>query len=149
VSAVQRAAPPAYRLTRVVVGEDDIHFTVARTLDTLLLPPAEYACYPAGNIPLPGQWADKLQRMGLKQAWPDLLIVYNGIFGIELKRVGGRLSKTRLVRRKNGSLKQLTGQTEMFPRLLVAGFRDIAVCTTPGQVLATLTAWDVPLRGYT
>jgi hypothetical protein len=36
-----------------VVAEDDLHAAVARALDLLLLPPAEWTTFPAGSVPLP------------------------------------------------------------------------------------------------
>lgn len=139
--------PGKFRLTRAVTPEDDIHQAVANALRTLVLPPAEWSCFPAGNIPLPPQWTAKLLRFGLQPGWPDFLVLHGSIFGIELKRVGGKLSKTRLVRTRRGAWREVIGQEETFPRLERAGMR-IAVCRSVDEVLAALRAWGVPLRAH-
>jgi hypothetical protein len=81
----------------------------------------------------------------LKRGWPDVLVLHGRLFGIELKRRDGVLSKTRLVRTRRGGLRQLDGQVDVFPRLAAAGMA-IAVCRTVDEVLATLAGWQVPLR---
>ena len=139
------ARPAAYRLTSPIVPEDDLHESVAKALDLLLMPPAQWTCFPAGHIPLPERWAAKLSRMGLKPNWPDILVLYERIYGIELKRVGARLSKTRTVRTRRGTLRIVEGQREVFPRLEAAGM-VIATCSSLPAVMAQLAAWGVPLR---
>ena len=141
-----RAKPRHYKLTPVVVPEQNLHEAVARALDLLLLAPAVWTTFPAGSVPLPPQFAAKLYRLGLKRGWPDILILHEHIYGIELKRHGGRLSKTRLVRTRRGSLRQLDGQADVFPRLIGAGM-SIAVCSSVEDVLAALGGWAVPMRG--
>ncbi len=148
MSAVLRAAPPAYRLTRVVVSEKSLHETVANGLDRLLLAPAEWTTFPAGSVPLPPQFAAKLARLGLKRGWPDILVLHKHLYGIELKCHGGRLSKTRSVRTRSGALRVLDGQADVFPRLERAGM-EIGVCRTLDEVLAWLGAHGVPLRRHT
>jgi hypothetical protein len=137
---------PAFRLVHDVKPEDDLHLEVKEALDRLLMPPAEWTTFPAGNIPLPPRWGAKLNRLGLKRGWPDILVLYDRIFGIELKRRDGRLSKTRLVRTRRGGLRQLDGQEDVFPRLEAAGMR-IAICRSVPEVLTALGGWGVPLRG--
>jgi hypothetical protein len=120
---------------------------VAKALDILLLPPAEWTTFPAGSVPLPPQFAAKLARLGLKRGWPDILILYAGrIYGIELKRQGGTLSKTRTVRTRSGGLRKLEGQDEVFPRLEQAGM-TIAVCRSVDDVLDALHDWELPTVG--
>ncbi len=136
----------AFRLKAPVTPEDQLQETVARALTVLLMPPAMATHFPAGSVPLPPRFAAKLNRFGLARGWPDWLIVYQGIYGIELKREDGRLSTTRTVRTRRGSLRVLDGQREVFPRLIEAGFRDIAVCRSLDAVLGQLRAWGVPLR---
>lgn len=139
MSARFRLAPPS-------ASESDLHTSVAKALDALLTPPAIWACYPAGHIQLPPAAAAKLSRAGLKRGWPDLLVLHDGhIFGIELKRPGGRLSKTRTVRTKRGGLRVLDGQEDTFPRLREAGMR-LAVCESVEAVLTTLKQWGIPTR---
>jgi hypothetical protein len=128
-----------------VVPEDDLHADVADTLDWHVLAPAEWTTFPAGSVPLPPQFAAKLARLGLKRGWPDILVLHGRIYGIELKRHGAGLSKTRLVRTRRGALRELLGQEDVFPRLERAGM-PIAVCRSAAEVLAALRAWNVPLR---
>ena len=140
-----------FRLTEVVTAEDELHTAVAKALRVLVMPPAAWTCFPAGNMPLEPRFAAKLARFGLAPGWPDLLVLFGGrLFGVELKRVGGRLSKTRLVLRRDrrGNLRQrlVIGQAEVFPLLLAAGMADIAVCTSVEAVLTALRGWGVPLR---
>ena len=135
-----------YRLTEYVIPEDDLHAAVADALDRLLMPPAEWTTFPAGHVPLPALWAVKLARLGLKRNWPDILVLHNGILGIELKRPGEGLSIARWVRTRRGAHRYVEGQREVFPRLERAGMR-IAVCTSVVGVLDALAAGGVPLRG--
>lgn len=141
--SARRATP--YRLVAPVVAEQDLHEAVARALDLLLLPPAMWTTFPAGAVPLPAQFAAKLARLGLKRGWPDVLVLHQRLFGIELKRVGGILSRTRVVRTRAGAMRVLDGQADVFPRLLAAGMA-IAVCRSVDEVLAALAGWHVPLR---
>jgi hypothetical protein len=140
--------PRPFRLSELVPYEQDIHETTARMLDLFLAPPVEWCHYPAGSIQLTPAQVAKLARMGLKRGYPDFLIFWQRVWGIELKRPGGRLSKTRLVRTRRGSPRVLVGQDEMFVRLLASGaFGGIEVCEGPEEVLAQVEAWGIPLRG--
>jgi hypothetical protein len=79
---------------------------------------------------------------------PDLFVFYDGLWGIELKRRGGRLSKTRVVRTRRGSPRVLAGQEEVFAALLRSGgFREITIAHSVGEVLDHLERWRIPLRG--
>jgi hypothetical protein len=115
-------------------------------LDLMLRPPAVWTTFPAGNVQLPKHAAAKLTRLGLKRGFPDILVVCGGVFGIELKRKGGVLSKTRIVRTRRGAMRVLDGQADVFPRLEAAGM-PIAVCHDKDEVLAALAAWRLPVRG--
>ena len=137
-----------FRLRSAMVPEDDIHAAVAKALDLLLLPPAQWTTFPAGGYKLPPAAAARLARIGLKKNWPDVLVVHGSVYGIELKRADGRLSRARVVRRKNGSLRMVEGQEDVFPRLRAAGMK-IEVCRSVDEVLAALRKWDVPLRTIT
>jgi hypothetical protein len=100
-----------------------------------------------GYSELNGAQVAKLSRMGVRRGWPDFLFVHGGHpYGIELKRPGARLSKTRSVRTKRGSLRILQGQADVHPRLIQAGM-TIAICTSVETVLAQLASWGIPLRG--
>lgn len=134
------------RLSSPVPVEADLQADVARALDFLLLPPAQWTTFPAGHVQLPKAAAARLSRMGLKRGWPDVLVLHDGtLHGIELKRPGGRLSKTRTVRTKRGTLRVLDGQQDTFPRLEAAGMK-ITVCETVEGVLAALEGWGIPMR---
>jgi hypothetical protein len=145
MTAVAIRTPAKFRLSAPVAPEQDLHESVADALDKLLLPPAEWTTFPAGSVPLPPRFAAKLARMGLKRGWPDVLILHGQVYGLELKRRGGRLSRTRLVRTRRGGLREVAGQEEVFPRLEAAGM-TIGVCRSVDEVLALLAAWGVPLR---
>lgn len=141
-------AQPRFRLTAPVIAETNLQCAVVDALDKLLLPPAQYTCFPAGSVPLPPEYAAKLARMGLHRGWPDLLVVHGGgVFGIELKTRDGILSRTRIVRTKRGGQRELIGQREQFELLTQAGMK-IAICRSLDDVLAALAAWGVPLRSW-
>jgi hypothetical protein len=122
-----------------------LHEAVAKMLELVLLPPAEWTCFPAGNIPLEPRFAAKLARMGLRAGWPDFLVVHRWVYGIELKGTGGTLSRTRVVRSVRGAMRVVEGQVDMFPRLVSAGM-NIAVCRSVDEVVTALGDWQVPMR---
>lgn len=137
----------AFRLTAPGPSERDIHEACADALDRLLLPPAFWFTYPAGASVLSAQQAARHIRIGLKRGLPDLWVLYRGVWLIELKRPGGVLSKTRVVRTRRGSPRVLVGQEEVFPLLCATGaVRDIAVCYSVDGLLDQLEAWAIPLR---
>ena len=142
------AARP-FRLTVPEPLEFDIHKTCAQVLDRLLAEPAIWACYPAGAVQLSRQQAARYSTLGLKRGMPDLLIFFEGVWGIELKRYRGRLSKARIVSTRRGSPRILEGQEEIFPKLIAAGFKGIAICTSVDEMLAQIKRWGIPLRNYT
>ena len=126
--------------------EDEIHVNCARSLDALLLPPALWFTYPAGVHLGPAQQA-KCYQIGLKRGLPDIWVLYGGVYCVELKRHGGRLSKTRVIRTKRGSPRILDGQEDVFKRLLETGaVEDIAICYSADDMLGQLAAWGIPLR---
>ena len=142
-------SPRRLRLTAPVPAEGEIQAAVASALDVLLLPPAVWTSFPAGHVPLPPVYAAKLARLGLKRGIPDLLIWHDGrSFGIELKRPGARLSRTRKVRTRRGGWRIVDGQADVFPRLQAAGMQ-IATCDSVPAVLTALAGWGVPVRGWT
>jgi hypothetical protein len=136
-----------FRLVAPVAPEDDLHAAVAQALDVLLMPPAEWTTFPAGHVELTGQAAAKLARLGLKRNWPDVLVLHGLLHGIELKRTGGSLSRTRTVRTRRGRLRVVEGQRDVFPRLEAAGMR-LAVCDSVDTVIRQLEAWNIPLRRH-
>jgi hypothetical protein len=137
-----------FRLEAPEPSELDLHASCALALDKLLAPPAMWCCYPAGHVQLQPHEAARLSRVGLKRAWPDLLVFFNHVYGVELKREGGRLSKTRIVRTRRGAPRELVGQEDVFPLLLKTGaFADIRIARSLGELFAHLTDWQIPLRG--
>jgi hypothetical protein len=142
------ATAKRFRLTAPVPVERDIHEACAQALDRLLLPPAFWWTYPAGATQLSPQQQARYSRIGLKRGLPDLWILHQEIYGIELKRRGGSLSKTRIVRTRRGSPRILAGQEDVFPQLLAAGMREIAICHSVDEMLLTLQRWQIPLRRF-
>ena len=131
----------------LVIPEQNIHEATATLLYRVVLPPAEWTFFPAGAVPLSPRLAAKLYRMGLRPGWPDFIIQHERTYGLELKREGGTLSRTRLVRDRRGGLRQLDGQADVFPRLERAGM-VIAVCRTVDEVLNQLVRWQIPVRWH-
>lgn len=138
---------PRFRLTPFVVPEQDIHEATASAFHRLILPPTQWAFYPAGAIQLTRAQVAKLVRMGLKRSWPDFLILDDWLYGIEMKRDGAELSHTVIKRTRRGGPREYIGQAENFPLLIDAGMRDIAVCYSVDEAVAALERWRIPLRG--
>jgi len=138
--------PSKFRLSAPDPPERDIHEACAQALDRLLLPPAFWFTYPAGAVQLSPAETARLVRVGLKRGLPDIWILSDGVYCIELKREGGELSKTRTVRTKRGSPRVLVGQEEVFPLLIAAGVRAIAVCYSVDQMLEQCRRWPIPMR---
>jgi hypothetical protein len=136
-----------FRLTAPEAAELDIHKACAEALDKLLLPPAFWFTYPAGHVQLSAAETTRLVRVGLKRGLPDLWIVHQGLlFTIEIKRKGGRLSKTRVGRTRRGAPRIYEGQEDVFPRLKAAG-AAIAICHSVEEMLDQVARWGLPLRG--
>jgi hypothetical protein len=138
----------AFRLTPPEPLEVDIHAACAKALDALLMPPAFWFSAGIGAAQLLPQQAARLSRAGIKRGLPDLFVINGQLYGIELKRRGGQLSKTRVVRTRRGP-RILDGQNDVFPRLLAAGVADIAIVHSVVEALAQLRRWNIPLRGFT
>jgi hypothetical protein len=137
-----------FKLTMPEASETEIHEICAKALDGPLglAPPAVWTCFPAGHIKLSPQQAARLSRAGLKRGWPDILIVYEAlVFGIELKKRGGKLSKTRVGRTRSGAPRVYEGQQDVFPRLQSAGMA-IAVVDGVEAMLRQCRRWGLPMR---
>jgi hypothetical protein len=141
--------PDTFRLTGAPEPlERDIHEAVASALDALLLPPAFWCCYPAGIVELSPRQAARYVRAGLKTGMPDILIFYRGVYLVELKRYGGQLSRTRIVKTRHGALREIVGQKERFAQLRATGaVVDGAICFSVDGVVEQLERWQIPLRG--
>jgi hypothetical protein len=153
LEAVPRKLPRQKRWTGLQPfepSERDIHEAVAAVLDEksgLLCPPAFAVCYPAGIVELSPQQAARYVKCGLKTGMPDFLVFYRGIYLIELKRPGGVLSKTRIVKTKHGALREIVGQVERFEQLRATGaVIDGAICFTVEGVISKLWEWNIPMR---
>jgi hypothetical protein len=117
-------------------------------LDALLAPPALWAPYPAGVTLLTGQQHAQYSRIGIKRGFPDLMIFYGCVYGIELKRRRGQLSKTKIVHTRRGSPRELIGQEDMFPKLIASGaFGAIEVARSVEDLCALLDRWNIPRLG--
>jgi hypothetical protein len=142
----QMHAPARWTLTPFIPTERDIHEAVADLLE-LLKPPAFGFCYPAGLVELSPQQAARYVRAGLKTGMPDFMIFYRKVYLLELKRPGGRLSQTRIVKTKAGALREIVGQEERFAQLCQTGaVGDLAVCYSVDDVLAQLQRWRIPMK---
>lgn len=148
-ATARSAGPPRLALTEQVPPEADIHEAVARAFEVLLPPEVQWSTFPAGHIQLSGQQAAKLTRMGLRRGWPDILLVWNGrVYGLELKRPRQGLSKSRWSRSRNGRMRWVEGQTDVFPRLAQAGM-TIGTASSAPEALRVLKAWGMPVRRHT
>jgi hypothetical protein len=146
-NAPRPGRPPRFKLVAPEPAEVDIQAACAKALNALLLPPAFWWAMPVGHLVLSGAQMARLARIGTKAGLPDIFLLHGRrLFGIEVKTKSGRLSKTRLAKNRHGALREVTGQEEMFPRLLEAGAADIAVVTSLDEMLAALRRWGIPLR---
>lgn len=137
-----------FKLTAPEPSERDIHVACRDLLNLCLAPPAQWAPYPAGVTVLTAQQFAQYSRFGIKRGMPDLMIYYEKIWGIELKRRKGRLSKTRLGRTRRGSPIELIGQEEMHAKLLATGaWGAIEVAHSVDEVCALLDRWKIPRLG--
>jgi hypothetical protein len=139
----------AFKLTPETIAERDVHETCAAALDKLLLPPAFWFSAAIGATKLSPQQAAALSRAGVKRGLPDFWFLYRGVFCVELKRVGGTMSRTQVVRTKRGAPRILLGQEEVFPMLVASGgVQDIAIAHSLDEMLDHLERWKIPLRRH-
>jgi hypothetical protein len=137
-----------FRLTALEPLEQDIHEACAQALDALLLPPAIWFAMPVGHVKLSAAETARLSRIGLKRGLPDLFFLFEGlVFALELKRKGGRLSKTRIGRTRRGAPRVYEGQEDVFPKLRAAG-AAVAVAHSVDEMLAQIRRWGIPLRDH-
>jgi hypothetical protein len=142
--ASRRAVP--LKLTRFVAPEIDLQAAGEAAFARLIRQPAEWTAFPAGHLQLTGQQAARLTRIGLKRSWPDHLVLHAGkLIGIEWKKPGEALSRSRWVRTRAGKLRWVEGQREVFPRLALQGMRGPYVCETIEDALTALEAEGVPM----
>lgn len=142
-----RPKPRKFRLTLPVEPERDLHKMTAKLLDAILLEPAMWCTYPAGAAQLSPQQQARYSEIGLKRGFPDIFILHQYLYGIELKRQDGQLSRTRIGRTKRGAPRILEGQVDVFPKLLATGaFRAIEIARSVEDVVRWLDVWNVPHR---
>ena len=145
-AAVAIRTPAYYRLTEELRAEKDLQADGHAAFSRLIRPPAEFTAFPAGHLKLTGQQAARLSSIGLKRSWPDHLVLYAGkLIGIEWKKPGEALSRSRWVRTRSGKSRWVEGQREVFPRLAGQGMRGPYVCETVEQALEALEAEGVPM----
>jgi hypothetical protein len=143
---VRVTLPRAWKLTLPLPNEVDIQAAGEAAFATLIRPPAEFTAFPAGHLKLTGAQAARLTRIGLKRSWPDHLVLHAGkLIGIEWKKPGEGLSRSRWVRTRRGTTRWVEGQQEVFARLAGQGMRGPYVCETVVQALEALEAEGVPM----
>jgi hypothetical protein len=139
-----------FKLTAPEPTELDLHAAIASALTALVVPPAMWWTNPIGHVQLSGAQMARLARIGTKAGLPDIWLLSGALYGIEIKRHGsGRLSQTRIAKTRQGALRIVEGQLDVFPQLLAAGAREIAVVTSVDGMLAALHRWQIPLRSRT
>lgn len=112
----------AQRLT-----EEAIHRSLVRHLEVLCRPGVVWWHTPNGER-RDKATGGRLKAMGVKAGVPDLLLLREGrLYGIELKREGGRTSK---------------GQGAMLDQMSGAG-AEVAVCMGLDAALAALKGWGL------
>lgn len=136
----------AFELDEYVAPEVDLQAAGADAFARLIRPPAQWTAFPAGHLQLTGQQAARLSRIGLKRSWPDHLVLFDGkLIGIEWKKPGEALSRSRWIRTKRGKSRFVEGQREAFPKLTLAGMKGPHVCITVEEALRVLAAYGVPM----
>lgn len=137
-----------FRLAAWEPDEDDLTITTADWFRQFLLPPVRWTKNPTGDVELSPAQARKLYRFGVREGWPDFQLAYGmRMFGIEMKKRDGALSRTRLVKTKRG-WREIEGQREVFADLRSQGWL-IAVCRDLNAVILQCETWKLPLRsGY-
>jgi len=144
VGGVAKSRP--FRLSAYTADETDLQAAGEMAFSRLFRAPVEWTAFPAGHLQLTGQQAARLTRIGLKRSWPDHLVLYGGkLIGIEWKRPGETLSRSRWVQTRSGKKRWVEGQREVFPRLAAQGMRGPYVCQTVEEALAALEAEGVPM----
>jgi hypothetical protein len=151
MSAASTTAPRrrAFKLTPYVPEEVDLQAAGAEAFARLIRDPVQWTAFPAGHLKLTGQQAARLTRIGLKRSWPDHLILFDGkLIGIEWKRRGETLSRSRWVTTKAGKSRWVDGQREIFPLLASQGMRGPYVCETVEAALLALEAEGIPMVNW-
>ena len=135
-----------FRLTISEPNELEIHLACVNALDKILLPPVQFTTFESGHFKLSPAQAARQTRLKVATGWPDILLVWRGIWGIEIKSSGGTLSKTVVRYDRRGRPRIVIGQEDRFQLLRAAGFRDIAVVTSITDLIRVLATWNIPRR---
>ena len=135
------------RLTAAPIPEDDIQGSFVRWCDLMLPPCVQWTAFPSDGLRTP-QGGARLVRLGWKPGWPDWQAVWRGAYyGIEFKRAGNTLSRSKIIRRANGSMRERLGQVERHALLREAGVEDrLVVCTSADEAIAAVRRWGMPAR---
>jgi hypothetical protein len=146
--ASRRTVP--LKLRAYVPPEVDVHADIATAFARILIPQdqggAVWTTIPIGHVKLTGKQAGRLAMLGVKPGWGDIIGFWQGgAYLLEVKKPGGTLSQTRIVRRRNGSPRLVIGQREVFPLLAAQGV-IIGTAETVGEALACVRAWGWPMR---
>lgn len=112
--------------------EHDIQRAVCLWLDKALLPGVVYWHTPNGGGRSVVEGV-RFKQAGVKAGIPDLLFLWGGLYGLELKKPGGSLSPAQIA---------------MHPRLLAAGMPAVATCDSLEAARAVLRQWGLILPGF-
>ena len=112
--------------------EQLLQLAVVEFLEATLLPAAAWTTFPAG-----GGGALRgaiLAGLGLRAGWPDIQLLAHGgrYHGLELKSPRGRRSPEQVSR--HAEIERAGGR--------------VATVHSLDQVISTLQAWDMPMRGF-
>ena len=109
-----------------IASEASLQINICEWLKDNINEDVEWTHFPAGG----GGYSRGalLKRMGLKRGWPDLIFLFQGqLYGIELKRPGGRLSPA---------------QRDRHRRLARQGMSVVTCWDLPG-VQAAVANWSI------
>ena len=111
--------------------EHDIQRAICIWLDKSLLPGVVYWHTPNGGGRSVVEGV-RFKQAGVKAGIPDLLFLWGGLYGLELKKPGGVLS---------------SAQREMHPRLLAAGMIACVTVDNLEAARAAVRAWGLTKIG--
>jgi hypothetical protein len=103
-----------------------------------LLPGVVYWHTPNSGEGRDAQQGMRLKQQGVKAGVHDLLFLWGGLYGLELKRPGGN---------KSAEDKRSPSQKAMHPRLLAAGMVASATCDSLETARETLRRWGLVVPG--
>ena len=114
VQGVAIRTPARLRLRAPLPDEVDLQAAGEAAFATLIRPPAEFTAFPAGHLKLTGAQAAGSLASALSVPGRITLSCYAGkLIGIEWKKPGETLSRSRWVRTKSGKSRWVEGQREV------------------------------------